>query len=124
MQTVIVNNPAIEYFLDRFRDENSGTYECNQCVETMSIFLAGEVSRYLSTRAVIVKTPLGRKVCPVISGDIVPIPVLRAGDSMFSEFQRILPQSKYRESASAEISPSIWNFGDYQWLRCYFGECI
>jgi len=40
METVIVNNPAIDHFLAKFRDERSGTYECNICVETISIFLA------------------------------------------------------------------------------------
>lgn len=94
MKTVIVNNPAIDFFLAKFRDERSGTYECNVCVETISIFLAGEVSKYLSTEDVSVKTPLGRKKCPMISEDVVLIPVLRAGVSMLSGFQRILPNSR------------------------------
>lgn len=62
METVIVNNPAIDHFLAKFRDERSGTYECNICVETISIFLAGEVSKYLATEEIRVKTPLGEKV--------------------------------------------------------------
>lgn len=93
MKTIIVSNPAIDYFLAKFRDERSGTYECNICVETISIFLAGEVSKYLSTKDISVKTPLGRKICPVISEDVVLVPVLRAGVSMLSGFQRILPNS-------------------------------
>lgn len=93
MKTVIVNNPAIDSFLAKFRDERSGTYDCNVCVETISIFLAGEVSKYLSTEDISVKTPLGRKICPVISEDVVLIPILRAGVSMLSGFQRVLPNS-------------------------------
>lgn len=88
-----MNNPAMDYFLAKFRDERSGTYECNMCVETLSIFLAGEVSKYLFTENMHVKTPLGEKICPVISEDIVLVPVLRAGISMLSGFQRILPKS-------------------------------
>lgn len=94
METVLVNNPAIDYFLAKFRDERSGTYECNTCVETISIFLAGEVSKNLSTDDISVKTPLGRKVCPVISEDVILVPVLRAGVSMLSGFQRVLPNSR------------------------------
>ncbi len=94
METVIVNNPAIDHFLAKFRDERSGTYECNICVETISIFLAGEVSKYLATEEIRVKTPLGEKVCPVISEDVILVPVLRAGVSMLSGFQRILPNSR------------------------------
>ncbi len=88
-----MNNPAMDYFLAKFRDEQSSPYECNMCVETMSIFLAGEVSKYLTTKEICVKTPLGEKVCPVISEDIVLVPILRAGVSMLSGFQRILPKS-------------------------------
>ena len=94
METVIVNNPAIDYFLAKFRDERSGTYECNFCFETISIFLAGEVSKHLSTEDISVKTPLGRKTCPVINEEVVLIPVLRAGVSMLSGFQRVLPNSR------------------------------
>ena len=94
METVIVNNPEIDHFLAKFRDERSGTYECNICVETISIFLAGEVSKYLATEEIRVKTPLGEKVCPVINEDVILVPVLRAGVSMLSGFQRILPNSR------------------------------
>lgn len=91
---MLVNNPAIDYFLAKFRDERSGTYECNFCVETISIFLAGEVSKHLSVMKVDIKTPLGKKVCPLISENVVLVPVLRAGVSMLGGFQRILPKSK------------------------------
>lgn len=93
MKKIMVSNPAIDYFLAKFRNENSSTYECNQCVETISIFLAGEVSKYLYTKNISIKTPLGRKICPVISENVILIPVLRAGISMLSGFQRILPNS-------------------------------
>lgn len=94
MNAIIVNNPAIDYFLAKFRDERSGTYECNICVETISIFLAGEASKYLSTKDISIKTPLGEKICPVISEEVILIPVLRAGVSMLSGFQKVLPNSK------------------------------
>lgn len=94
MNTIIVNNPAMDYFLAKFRDERSGTYECNFCVETLSIFLAGEVSRALAVNELSIKTPLGRKVCSVISEEVVLVPILRAGISMLGAFQRILPKSR------------------------------
>ena len=66
MKTIIVNNPAIDSTLAKFRDENTGTYECNLCVESISFFLAGEISKFLSTKEMVIKTPLGTKVCDVI----------------------------------------------------------
>lgn len=94
MDKIVVNNPAMEYFISKFRDKNTGVYECNMCVENISFFLAGELSKYLSTKSVRVVTPLGEKVCAMIDEEVVLLPVLRAGVSMLSAFQRILPQSK------------------------------
>lgn len=94
MKTIIVNNPAIDSTLAKFRDENTGTYECNLCVESISFFLAGEISKFLSTKEVVIKTPLGTKVCDVIDEEVLFVPVLRAGASMLSGFQRVIPKSK------------------------------
>ncbi len=94
MNTIIVNNPAVESFLAKFRNMETGTYECNVCVETMSFFLAGEISKYLSTEERKVKTPLGIKKCDLISEEVILLPVLRAGVSMLNGFQRVLPNSK------------------------------
>ena len=57
-------------------------------------FLAGEMSKYLTTENIDVKTPLGRKLCPIINEEVILIPILRAGVSMLSGFQRILQKSK------------------------------
>ena len=94
MKQIILNNPAVAYFLSKFRDEKSSTYECCQCVETISFFLAGELSKFLLLEEKPIKTPLGEKCCSVISEEVVLIPVLRAGVSMLNGFQRILPKSR------------------------------
>ena len=85
MKKVVVNNPVMDYFLARFRDKDTNTYECNVAVENISLFLAGELSRYLDTEKKNVISPLGEQVL---------VPVLRAGVSMLSAFQKMLPQSK------------------------------
>lgn len=94
MKKIVINNPAMDYFLSKFRDKNTSTYECNICVENLSFFLAAELSKCLSTEERIIITPLGQKVCSVINEDVVLVPVLRAGVAMLGGFQRILPQSK------------------------------
>lgn len=63
MNKIVISNPAMEYFLAKFRNETSNTYECNICVDNISVFLAGELSKYLSTAEVNVTTPLGVKKC-------------------------------------------------------------
>lgn len=94
MKKVVVNNPVMDYFLARFRDKDTNTYECNVAVENISLFLAGELSRYLDTEKKNVITPLGEQVCSVINEEVILVPVLRAGVSMLSAFQKMLPQSK------------------------------
>ena len=94
MKKIIINNPVMDYFLSRFRDRNTTTYECNISVENISFFLAGEISKFLETKESNIITPLGEKVCPIIDEEVVLVPVLRAGVSMLGAFQRLLPMSK------------------------------
>lgn len=113
MQKLVISNPAIEYFLAKFRNENTDSYECNVCVENISLFLAGELSNYLSTEEISVTTPLGIKTCSVINEEIILIPILRAGISMLGSFQRILPKSKIGfvwAHRNADIKPIIDKF--------------
>ena len=94
MNPIVVSNNAIKTFLSKFREEQSSVYDCNIYVENMSFFLAGEISNYLKNKNIIIKTPLGVKECTIIDEDIILVPIMRAGFSMLSGFQRILPQSK------------------------------
>lgn len=93
MEVLTVKNSAIKTFLSQFRNAQSSIYDCSVCVENMSIFLAGAISNSLETDEVEIKTPLGNKISEIISEDIVLVPVMRAGLSMLSGFQRILPKS-------------------------------
>lgn len=93
MKKLIVKNAAIETFLSRFRNAQSTIYDCNVCVESMSFFLAGEISNSLERKSVDTKTPLGNKNCCIINEEVVLVPIMRAGMSMLSGFQRILPMS-------------------------------
>lgn len=94
MKKIIVNNPSIDYFLSKFRDKETSPYECNVCVENISLFLAGEASKFLETRNRVVVTPLGEKKCAIINEEVIIVPILRAGISMMTAFQRLLPMSK------------------------------
>ena len=89
----LVCNHIIDFFLAKFRDKDTSSYECGICVENVSFFLAGEISNYLQTDNRLITTPLGEKTCQVICEEVVLIPVLRAGVAMLSAFQRLLPQS-------------------------------
>lgn len=93
MDVKIVKNNAINYYLSMFRNELSNSNECRHSVDIISMFLAGEISNYLTTKNCEVRTPLGVKKCEIISEKVVLVPVLRAGVAMLDSFQRILPVS-------------------------------
>ena len=94
MKVVVVSNPVIEYFLAKFRDKDTNSFECNVAVENISFCLAGEISKFMQTKDKNVITPLGEKVCPIINDDIILVPILRAGVSMLGAFQRLFPMAK------------------------------
>ena len=93
MESKIIKNLAMEHFLAKFREASSSQYECGIYVETLSLFLAGEISNYLQKNIVEVSTPLGNKECNIIGEEVILVPILRAGLAMLSGFQRILPVS-------------------------------
>lgn len=94
MKKIIVNNPIVDYFLASFRNKATDTYSCNIAVENISFFLAGETSKFLQTTEENVTTPLGQIICPIIDEEVVLVPILRAGVSMLSAYQRLLPKTK------------------------------
>lgn len=94
MKKIIVNNPVMDYYLASFRNKDTDTYACNVAVENISFFLAGETSRFLQTIDKNVVTPLGEVICPIIDEEVVLVPVLRAGLSMLSAYQRLIPRTK------------------------------
>ena len=42
MKVVVVSNPVIEYFLAKFRDKDTNSFECNVAVENISFFWLGK----------------------------------------------------------------------------------
>ena len=94
MKKIIVNNPIVDYFLALFRNKDTDTYTCNVAVENISFFLAGETSRFLQVEEKNIVTPLGEINCPIISEEVILVPVLRAGVSMLSAYQRLFPKTK------------------------------
>lgn len=110
MKKLVIKNAAIETFLSNFRDAQSTIYDCNVCVEVISIFIAGEISNLLEMKKIDIETPLGNKKCSVISEKVVLVPIMRAGMSMLNSFQKILPKSSVgfvwahrNKEANAEI---------------------
>ena len=94
MEKRIVNNPIMDYFLAKFRDKTTTPNAGNVCVDNISVFLAGETSRYIQTKEKNIITPLGEKRCLIIDEEVILVPILRAGISMLGAFQRLLPMSK------------------------------
>lgn len=86
----IVTNAAMKTQLAKFRNRTSSQYECCTCVENLSFFLAGAASNYFEQKEIDIISPLGVKQCQVIDETVILVPILRAGLSMLSGFQRVI----------------------------------
>ena len=63
-----INHPLILHKLAILRDEKTGSKEFRHLVEEISMLMAYEVTRDLSTEEVEVKTPVSLTKCKMLSG--------------------------------------------------------
>lgn len=75
-----INHPLILHKLAILRNEETGSKEFRHLVEEISMLMAYEVTRDLSTEEVEVKTPVSLTKCKMLSGKkMAVVPILRAG---------------------------------------------
>ena len=91
---VVFDHPLMSHKLSIIRDEITGTKDFRQSVEEIANLMAYEATRDLPVKEVEVKTPIAVSKTTMIDGDIVIVPILRAGLGMVEGIQRLIPQSK------------------------------
>ena len=94
MEYRLVQSKLIENSIAVFRDERTSPYECNKSVENICFILANEVSTFLPSEAVKIATPLGIADGEVLSGNILLVPIMRAGYAMVPAFWRMFQGAK------------------------------
>ena len=90
-----INHPLILHKLAILRNEETGSKEFRHLVEEISMLMAYEVTRDLSTEEVEVKTPVSLTKCKMLSGKkIAVVPILRAGLGMVDGVLNLIPAAK------------------------------
>ena len=105
---VEVAHPLVKHKLSLLRDKNTGVKLFRELIGEISMFLAYEAMREIPTEAVDVETPLAVAKCQRVKGEIVLVPILRAGLGMMDAIMDMVPNVRvgflgmYRDHDTAE----------------------
>ena len=81
-KVVVFNHPLMTHKLAIIRNEKTNTKDFRETVSEIANLMAYEATRDLPVKEVEVKTPIAVSKTTMIDGDIVIVPILRAGLAM------------------------------------------
>jgi uracil phosphoribosyltransferase len=90
----LVDHPIAQDALAALRDRTTSPGHFRRLAHRISLVLAVEASHDLPTTPVDVETPLETARCQRIAGDLVVVPVLRAGLGMLEAVMEVLPHAR------------------------------
>lgn len=91
----VIDHPLVQHKLTILRDEATGAKDFRDLTEELSMLMAYEVTRDMSTEQVPVMTPVAETQGTVIAGKKLSIvPILRAGLGMVPGILRLVPAAK------------------------------
>ena len=90
----IVNHPLVHDALVSLRDKRTAPEEFRRAATRISVLLATEALRDLPAADVTVETPLGPAPGRRLGGDVVVVPVLRAGLGMLDAVLELVPGAR------------------------------
>ncbi|MBQ7722616.1 MAG: uracil phosphoribosyltransferase [Kiritimatiellae bacterium] len=86
-----VKHPLIQHKLSLVRDKTTGSKLFRELIGEISKFLAYEALREIPTEPIDVETPLMTAHCAHVKGEIVLVPILRAGIGMLDALSELVP---------------------------------
>lgn len=90
----LVDHPLVHDALTELRDARTQPPAFRRASNRISVLLAAEALRDVPTRKTTVTTPLGPAGGRVVEGDVVVVPVLRAGLGMLDAVLELLPAAR------------------------------
>jgi len=90
----IVDHPLVHDALMELRDARTDPPAFRRAANRISVLLATEALRDVPTRIGEVTTPLGPATGRIVEGDVVVVPVLRAGLGMLDAVLELLPAAR------------------------------
>ena len=94
MAVHIVNHPLVHDALMQLRDVRTEPSAFRRAAERISVMLAAEALKDIPSRRHTVETPLGPADGMIVGGDVVVVPVLRAGLGMLDAVLELLPAAR------------------------------
>lgn len=91
---VVFDHPLMSHKLSIIRNEKTNTKDFRETVSEIANLMAYEATRNVPMKEVEVQTPIAVAKSSMIDGDIVIVPILRAGLGMVEGIQRLIPQAK------------------------------
>lgn len=90
----LVSHPLVQDALVTLRDARTPSDEFRRTARRISVLLAAEALRDVPTRDVTVQTPLEPAPGRQVAGDVVVVPVLRAGLGMLDAVLELVPGAR------------------------------
>jgi uracil phosphoribosyltransferase len=90
----IVDHPLVHDALRELRDTTTAPPAFRRAANRISVLLAAEALRDVPSEALTVTTPLGPAAARAVRGDVVVVPVLRAGLGMLDAVLELLPAAR------------------------------
>ena len=94
MPVHLVDHPLVHDALVSLRDKTTAPEEFRRVATRISVLLAAEAMHDLPTRDISVDTPLGPAPGRTVAGDVVVVPVLRAGLGMLEAVLGLIPSAR------------------------------
>ncbi len=105
---VEVTHPLVKHKLSLVRDKATGVKLFRELIGEISMFLTYEAMREIPTEEIEVETPLAVAKCERVKGEIVLVPILRAGIGMMDAIMDMVPNVRvgflgiYRDHETAQ----------------------
>lgn len=87
----VVDHPLAGHLLAGLRDERTEPERFRYLTERLSTVLVLEATRHLPTELATVNTPMAPADVQVLSGNVIAVPILRAGLGLLTAVTRLLP---------------------------------
>ena len=94
MSVHLVAHPLVHDALMELRDASTPPPEFRRAANRISVLLAAEALKEVPSRPHTVKTPLGPADGRIVGGDVVVVPVLRAGLGMLDAVLELVPAAR------------------------------
>ncbi len=90
----VIKNPLVHSYMTMIRDKRTSFKDFRDYVDKLAVMLAYECARELNIRKKSIKTPLGKFQGCAANGEIILLPILRAGLGLVHGFNYIFPYAR------------------------------